>query len=286
MSEDFYGKLDRIARSYLSARQKLGTVNDTNLRGTQDTINRLEEAKQKLSETSLLRSRLQVQINELKKQTEESGELGKGFDGSRRELLELIATSFEIDPCGEKTLSEDSIRAITDVLFKKERPQFEFHSCLVKPNKTEICGDNTQALLTCANASDFVQEAARKILGRGTLLDELWNRITNAEAMFKVYSVLATNDKVLTAAEIAPLVGEEGWDRVRVKNTLENLMRDSLFTHKLIRRVEEGKYQISDVGRFLWLEFGPLDKKEGKEEPQTVTSSAPSQSMLNNWNKS
>lgn len=285
MSEDFYEKSDQIAQRYLSARQKLGSIKGKDIEKVQDTVNKLEEAKRKLPETSLLRSRLEEQIGELKKQAEESGELEKEFDSAGRQLLELTATSFEIDPRGEKTLSENYIKAISDALFKTEKVQLEFHNCLIKPDKVEILGENAQVLITCANVSEFVQEAAKKILGKGTVLNELWNRITDAETMFKVYSILAANDKILTAVEIASLINEEGWDRVKVKNTLVNLLLDHLFVHKLIRRVDEGKYQISDVGRFLWLEFGST-KKESGEESAAPSSRSPSQTMLNDWSKS
>jgi hypothetical protein len=270
----------------MSARQKLGSMKGKDIEKVQDTINKLEEAKRKLPETSLLRSRLEEQIGELKKQAEESGELEKEFDSARRQLLELTATSFEIDPRGEKTLPENYIKAISDALFGRERAQLEFHHCLIKPDKVEIQEENAQVLICCANVSEFVQEAAKKLLGKGTVLNELWNRITNAETMFKVYSVLATNDKILTAVEIASLINEEGWDRVKVKNTLVNLLLDNLFAHKLIRRVEEGKYQVSDVGRFLWLEFGPPKKEESEKESTVPSSRSPSQTILNEWNKS
>ena len=277
---------DQIAQRYLNARQKFESMKGKNLEKIQDTINKLEEAKRKLPETSLLRSKLEEQITKLKKQTEECSELEKKLDNSRQQLLKFTAASFEIDPLGDKALSKNYIKAITDTLFKRESTQLEFHNCIVKPNKVEIQGDNTQVLIVCANISEFVQEAAKKILGKSTLMDKLWNRINNAETMFKVYSILATNDMILTAAEIASLINEEGWDKEKINYTLVNLLRDNLFTHKLIRRVEEGKYQVSNAGCFLWLEFGPPRKEESEKELIAPTSRIPPQAMLNDWSKS
>jgi len=285
LNEDFYAKSDQIAQKYLNTRQKIGSTKGKDFTKTQDTINKLEKAKQNLSETSLLRTRLEEQITELKKQTEEASELEKEFDATRRELLELTATSFEIDPRGEKSLSESYMKALTDVLFKKERIELEFHERLIKPHSIEIQGDETRNLIVCVNISAFVQDAAKQVFGKGIMLKELWNRIINAETMFKVYSILATNDKILTAMEIASLINEEGWNRVKVKNTLVNLLLDDLFPQKLIRRVEEGKYQVSDVGRFLWLEFG-LSKEEAKEKSVTPLPRSPSQTALNKWSES
>lgn len=285
MNEDFYAKSDQIAQKYLSAHQKIGAIKGKDFVKTQDTISKLEKAKQNLSETSLLRTRLKEQITELKKQTDEASELEKEFDAIRQEFLEFTAASFEIDPHGEKSLSENYIRALTDALFKRERVRLEFHECLVEPRRIEIKGDETKNLLVCVNISTFVQDAAKQVLGKGTMPKELWNRITNADTMFKVYSILASSDKVLTAIEIASLINEEGWDRVKVKNTLVNLLLDDLFPQKLIRRVEEGKYQVSDVGRFLWLEFGS-SKKETKEKSATPLPKNPSQAALNRWSES
>jgi hypothetical protein len=229
---------------------------------------------------------LKNQITDLRKQINEAGASEKEFDNVKQELLELTATSFDIDPKGEKSLSENYIKALTDVLFRDERTKLEFHGCLIKPDAIEIQGDDTENLMLCINASAFIQDTAKRVLGKDNTLNELWNQISNADVMFKVYSVLASNDRVLTAAEISPLIKEEGWNKLKVKDTLVNLLRDNIFTQKLIMRVGKGQYQVSDVGRFLWLEFGPA--KEGTEEP-AVPMPAPktaSQVALNNWNKS
>jgi hypothetical protein len=285
LNEDFYAKSDQIAQKYLSAREKIGSIKGKDFTKTQDTISKLEKAKQNLSETSLLWTRLEEQITELKKQTEKASELENEFDATKREFLELTAASFEIDPRGEKSLSQSYIKALTDALFRKEKIQLEFHECLIKPRSIEIQGDETRNLIVCANISAFVQDAAKQVLGKGTMLKELWNRIINAEAMFKVYSILATNDRNMTAMEIASLINEGGWNRVKVKNTLVNLLLDDLFPQKLIRRVDEGKYQVSDVGRFLWLEFGP-SKEEAKERSVTSSPRNLSQTALNKWSES
>jgi hypothetical protein len=284
LSEVFCEKSDETARAYLDARQKLGSVKGRDFGKIQHALSQLEEAQQKLPETSLLRSKLGKQADELKKQIEESGEMEKEFDNHRRQLLELTANSFEIDPEGNRTLSESYVKAITDVLFKRERAHLEFQDCSVSASRVDIQGDNTQVLITSAHVSEFVREAAKKMLGRETMLNELWIRITNADTMFKVYSILASNDRILTAVEIATLINETGWDRVKVKNTLVNLLLENLFSHKLIRRVEEGKYQVSDVGRFLWQEFGRTAKEE-REGEEMSASKIPSQTMLNNWSR-
>jgi hypothetical protein len=284
LSEDFFSKSDMIAQKYLSARQKVSSAAGKDFTEIQNTIKKLEEGKQKLPETSLLQTRLEEQLTELRRQINEASESEKEFDSVKQELLELTATSFEIDPRGEKSLSENYIKALTDALFKEERTQLEFHECIIKLGTIEIQGDDTENLILCVNISAFIQNAAKQILGKGSMLNELWNQISNAEIMFKVYSILASNDRILTAAEILPLINEEGWDRVKVKNTLVNLLLDNIFTHKLIRRVGKGQYQVSDVGRFLWLEFGPT--KEEVKKSIAATPKTVSQVALNNWNKS
>ena len=52
-------------------------------------------------------------------------------------------------------------------------------------------GDELRAIVICANICDFVRMATRRKLGEKAELQNLWERITRAEKMFKVFSILA-----------------------------------------------------------------------------------------------
>ena len=286
MSESFYEKSEQFGHDYLNLHERVRSKEELDIQNIEEIIKKLEERLQKLPENSVLWARIKKQIDELKKQSEEAAGLEKELENTKHQLLELTAASFEIDPQGEKRLSESYIRALTDILLGKEKRLLEFHECVIEPDKIEIVEDEIRALIISANICEFIQEAAKKRLGQTTILNDMWNHISGTENMFKVYKILAIHDKVMTAHEVASLIGEEGWDETKARNNLNNLLRDHLFDHKLIRRVETGKYQISDVGRFLWLDFASLTEQESISKPPSNSSVARPQTMLNTWARS
>ena len=285
MSESFYEKSEQLAHDYLGVREKLRSEEKVDIGNLSQKIQKLEEKLQKLPENSVLWTRIKKHVDELKKQSEEAGEFERELENTKNQILELTVSSFEIDPEGEKRLSDSYIKALTGILLGKEKNLLEFHECTVKSDGIEIVKDKVRALIISANICEFIQEATKKKLGKSTTLDEFWNRITKTKEMFKVYAVLARQDKVMSASEVASSMGEEDWDRRKAKNNLNNLLLDHLFDHKIIRRVDRGKYQVSDVGRFLWSEYGsPIEPETIKE--QNNSSGARSQSALNTWTKS
>ena len=226
-----------------------------------------------------MRQKIQEQINPLKNQIESLEKIKKELNETKTQLLELTASSFEVDPDGKYNLAPSYLRALTDILLSKEKEQLEFHECIIKSDGVEVSvEDKIEALLIVTNACEFVREAAKRKLKKPSLLEQLRDHIAKAQNMFTVYSILATNDKIMDAKEVAARVGKKGWTPTKAKNNLNDLLRDRLFTHKLIRRVDKGKYQVSDVGRVLWKEFF-LSKEK------SINKEKPSQVVLNTWAK-
>jgi len=280
LSESFYEKSQQLGTDFLSLRERVQSEQALETKEVENTIKKLEKKLHKVPEKSVLHTRIQEQIERLRKQGEETRGLKRNFTKTKDQLLELTANLFEIDPNGDKKLSQVYIRALTSILLGKERTQLEFHECVVSSNNIDIVEDKIRALMISANVCEFIQQAAREKLGQESIVAELWSRIAKNKQMFKVYSTLAASGKIMNAREVSSAIGEKEWNRVKAKDNLKTLLREDLFEHKLIRRVEKGKYQVSDVGRFLWSEYA-LTKTENisdKEEDSQVA--------LNIWTRS
>jgi len=278
MTEDFFMKAEEIGRKYWNLNEKMKDFRNEMVRVKEirDTIRKLEANLQKFGEGSIMRSRIQEQIEMLKEQNIKIGRIDEEFEATKRELLELTAASFEIDPKGERKLDKSYIQAINHLLLGDPKDKMEFHECIITPEGVDVIDDEIRAIMVCANICDFIREAAKKRLGKEAKLRELWDRISSSKKMFKVFSVLAEKGNVMKAKEISTLIGDPAWNTRKVKNDLNNLLLDHLFTHKLIMRVERGKYKVSDIGRFLWQEFGPTKQRETSAGPQIA---------LNKWTK-
>lgn len=98
---DFYQKCERYT----------DTIKETER--IQEAILQLEESKKRYSENSIMRSRIQEQIQKLIEQTSIVSDVEDTFRKTKQELLELTATSFEIDQKNEQTLSGEYIRALS-----------------------------------------------------------------------------------------------------------------------------------------------------------------------------
>ena len=82
---------------------------------------------------------------------------------------------------------------------------------MIKSDGVEVfVEDKIEALLIVTNACEFVREATKRKLKKPSLLEQLRDHIAKAENMFTVYSILATNDKIMDAKEVAARVGKKG----------------------------------------------------------------------------
>jgi len=278
MSEDFYQKAREAGRNYWDAYKTYRNLRDERgkFEEAQETIRKLEAQLQKFREGSILRIRIEEQIKHLKIYNQKIKIAKKRLEAAEKEILQLTAEFFEIDPKGERKLDKDYIRALNHLLLNEPKDKMEFHECVISSEGVAVGSDELRATIVCANICDFVRMAARRKLEGKTELQNLWERIVRAKEMFTVFSILAVNGAIMTAKEISAAIGDPRWNTTKVRNNLNDLLRDRLFTCKLIMRVEKGKFKISDMGRFLWLEFGPKEKEAKKTSPGT-------QSALNEW---
>lgn len=282
MNEDFYTKSEQLGRKYLYLNEEIKNYKNDIARAKEirNMIQRLEDSLQKFSESSTMRSRIEEQIEQLNEQIKKIEGVKEEFKATKQKLLELTATSFEIDPKEERKLSKDYIQAVTHLLLGVSKDHFEFHECTITPEGIDVVNYEVRAIMVCANICDFVREAANKKLGKDTKLKELWDHISGSEKMFKVFSILAKQGTTMNAKEISSIIGDPEWNPTKVKNDLNNLLLDHLFIHKLIQRVERGKYRVSDIGLFLWQEYGPSEQQEADK----LISTKP-QIVLNKWQK-
>lgn len=179
----------------------------------------------------------------------------------------------------EKKLSEDYISALTNIFFGKSKETLEFHECSIASKGVTVVDDEIRALMICTNICDFVRSVANDKLGKPNFIEEFWNRISKDEKMFKIFSILAEKGTIMNAKEISIIISDSAWNRKLVNDNIMNLLRDNLFIHKLIMRVERGKYKISDIGQYLWKEFGPKKQTEGDE----ISEQPLKLSRLNKW---
>jgi len=278
MSEDFYQKAREAGRNYWNAYNTYKKLEDEKdkFEEIRKTIQKLEAQLQKFREGSILRARIEEQIKHLKNYDREIEIARKRLEAAEKEILQLTADYFEIDPKGEQKLDKDYIMALNHLLLNEPKDKMEFDECVISSEGVISNSDELRVIVVCANICDFVRMAARRKLGEKTELRNLWERITRAKKMFKVFSILAVKGATMTAKEISAAIGDPGWNTTKVKNSLNDLLRDRLFTYKLIRRIERGRFKISDIGRFLWLEFGSKKKEVEKISPSA-------QSALNKW---
>ena len=279
MNKDFYEKAREVGHEYWAALKKQEDFKEMRgLEKSQETIRELEAQLEKFSEGSTMRSRIEEQIDHLKGHDKEIESITGRINVAGREILQLTAEFFEVDPKGEQKLDEEYIRALNYLLLGDSKDRMEFHECVISPEGVTTTEDEIRALVICASICDFVRMAARRKLGEDRELQELWEHISHAKTMFTVFSVLAKNGSVMTAKDISTKIEDPEWNIEKIRNNLNNLLRDHIFTHKLIMRVEKGKFKVSDIGRLLWLEFGP----ENEEVMKTQHSP---QIALNQWIK-
>lgn len=100
MNEDFYAKSSRLGMEYWDYYRTYEEQKDNRKEAEtiQEALLQLEESKKKYPENSILRSRFDEQIKKLKVQTSIVVNIEEKFKNVKQELLELTATSFEIDP--------------------------------------------------------------------------------------------------------------------------------------------------------------------------------------------
>ena len=269
MSDNFYTRANNLAREYWNLRGEQKPEEEIDLNEVQRKIDDLEKRSNRFPNGSPLKIAIEAQVKILQEQKHRFKSSTKEFLEIRKQLLELTAKEFEVDPQGGKKLSEQYLQALTQLLFAKPRNRLKFHNCTIEPDGIQTVEDEAEALLTIVKVSEFIQEAARKILGEENIMDELWKHAKHeCGTMFKVYSILALNDKPLGIEEIKSLISDQEWDKRKVQNNLVNLLLDHIFDHKLIRRVGRGKYQVSDAGRFLWSQYSSVHiKKETNNLP-------------------
>jgi len=282
MNEDFYEKADELGFKYWCLFEKTKNLENEmkKLEKIQHTIKSLERNLEKYSENSIMRSRIENKIKKLRGQIEEIEKIDKEYNDTKQGLWELTSKSFEIDPEGERKFSKKYIQAINHLLFNDDNDKLEFHKCIITPEGITIDEDDVNAIITCANICDFIRKATDKKMGKETDLYALWDQISGSEKMFRVYSILANTRTIMNAKEISKIINDPEWNATKVNSDLNNMLLDHLYTHKLIMRVERGKYKISDIGRFLWQEYSSSNQQEIK-----LPKSDNSQSILNKWTK-
>lgn len=282
MNVNFYEKADELGFKYWCIFEKTKNLENEMKKQEEihNTIKSLEKNLEKFGEKSIMRSRIENKIKELQSQIEEIEKTDKEYNNTINELLELTSRSFEIDPEGEQKIGKKYIKAINHLLLNEDKNKMEFHRCIISHDGITINEEDVNAIIICANICNFIREATNKRLGKESTINELWDQISGSEKMFKVYSIMASTGTIMDAKDISTMINDPEWNATKVKNDLNNMLLDHLYTHKLIMRIERGKYKISDIGRFIWQEYSTSNQQEIKS-----LKSENSQSVLNKWTK-
>lgn len=238
--------------------------------------NELEEIDMLLEKgiSGKLGMELEARASELRTAMGHGEDASMGITQIRRDLLELMSVSapsfdslnsgvYSYDQAGG-ALSEEYFMAVTDILFGESRPKIGFSRAVISEKGVELKDTSISdlgALRILNYITTIVQESAKKMLGKGNLLDSAWNKLKQREYAFIAFNVLVESDKSLTLEEIKEIsdlkdeeykgLMEDIYNK-RLEEGINYLNSSDEWVYPMVG-IGGGSYYITDFGRWVWM---------------------------------